>query len=259
MNLIPLAFNTHREAIRDKILYVILVFALLMISLSILMSFISLSQEDKIVMDMGLSSINIFGLLITIFVGTTLLHKEIERKTIFLLLPKPLRRSDFILGKYLGLCTTLFIITLAMSLTFYLVYWYTTRHFDQVLKILPVSGQAILFIYIELMLITAIAIFFSTFSSSVMSAIFTLGMYVIGHLTQDIVNFGKLSGNAIVEALTTIIYYILPDLERLNLKNQVMFGTELPTESLLTSLGYGFLYTTVLLILSIIIFESREF
>ena len=259
MNLIPLAFNTHREAIRDKILYVILVFALLMISLSILMSYISLSEEEKIVMDMGLSSINIFGLLITIFVGTTLLHKEIERKTIYLLLPKPLRRTDFILGKYLGLCTTLFIITIAMSICFYLVYWYTTHKFDKVLDILPVSGQALLFIYVELMLVTAIAIFFSTFSSSVMSAIFTLGMYDIGHLTQDIVNFGKLFGNGIVEALTKIIYYILPDLERLNLKNQVMFGEKLATESMMMSLGYGFLYTVVLLILSIIIFESREF
>lgn len=255
----PLAFNTHREAIRDKILYLILVFAVMMMGAGVLLSFLSLNQEGKIVVDLGLSSISIFGLMITIFIGTTLIHKEIERKTVFLLLPKPLHRAEFILGKYLGLCTTLLVITVAMAATFYAIIALLTRHWEAILDIVAPTGQAILLMYVELMLLTAVAIFFSTFSSSVMSAVFTIGTYVVGHLSQDIVNFGKLSNNDSLILVTKGIYYLLPDLERLNLKNELMFGPGVPPEVLLASAGYGLLYALTLLMLSIWIFNQREF
>lgn len=259
MGMMPLAFNTHREAIRDKILYLILVFAILMMGAGVLLSYLSLNQEGKIVIDLGLSSISIFGLLITIFIGTTLIHKEIERKTVFLLLPKPLHRAEFILGKYVGLCTTLFVVVLSMAITFYGIIVLLTRHWQAILDIVAPTSQAILLIYIELMLLTAVAIFFSTFSSSIMSATFTMGIYVVGHLSQDIVNFGKLSGNEMLIMMTQAIYYVLPDLERLNLKNELMFGPGVSPEVLFASVGYGLLYALTLLILSIGIFSKREF
>lgn len=259
MNFLPLALNTLRETIRDKILYVILLFALLMIASGLLLANLSMNEQSKLVLDLGLSSISIFGLIITVFVGTNLLNKEIDKKTIYLLLTKPIRRSDFILGKYLGLCLTLALITLAMSFTFYLVLWYTMQGTDlSLMDWLPTSAMALVLIYCEMMLLTAAAIFFSTFSSPVMSAMFTLGLYLIGHMSYDILQFGRLTGKPVLEQLTQILFYILPDLERLNLKN-VLIHEPLPLEVMSSSLGYGALYILGLLILSMLIFEGKEF
>ena len=259
MNFIPLALNTLRETIRDKILYVILIFALLMISSGALLSKLSMNQQGKIVLDLGLSAISIFGLIITIFVGTNLLSKEIDKKTIYLLISKPIRRSDFILGKYIGLGLTLFIIVLAMSIAFYGVLWYTLRSFDvDLMSWLPNSAMALILIYVEMMLLTAAAIFFSTFATPVMGAMFTLGLYFIGHLSNDIVQFGKLTGQESLARITELLFYILPDLERLNLKN-VLINQPVSLEAFGSSLAYGLLYILGLLILSMFIFEGREF
>ena len=258
MNIFPLAFNTLKETIRDKILYTILLFAILMIGSGILLSYLSLGQENKIVLDLGLSSINIFGLIVTIFVGTSLLSKEIDKKTIYLLLSKPLRRLDFIFGKYLGLCLTLFIIVACMSIAYFGVSWYTSSSNMAFLNTVYASSLAIMLIYIELMLLIAVAIFFSTFSSPVLSAMFTLSVYVMGHLSNDMISFGKLSQNASLETITRIVFYVLPDLERLNLKNLPLTET-LPPEIWLSSVAYGLMYALALLCLSVIIFERREF
>lgn len=256
--MLPLALNTLKETIRDKILYTILLFALLMISSGILLQFLSLNQENKIVLDLGLSSISLFGLVITVFVGTNLLSKEIDKKTVYLLLSKPLRRSDFIFGKYIGLCFTLFIITLFMGVAYFGVSYYTSGTLQVFLSTLLGSVQAIAMIYVELMLLTAIAIFFSTFSSPIMSAVFTLGAYVIGHLSNDMIAFGKISGNDVLQRFTQIMFYVLPDLERLNLKNMVL-NQSVSLDVFLSSLLYGLCYSLALLFLSCLIFEGREF
>lgn len=259
MNFIPLALNTLRETIRDKILYVILLFALLMISSGLLLSRLSMNEQSKIVLDLGLSSISFFGLIITVFVGTSLLSKEIDKKTIYLLISKPIRRSDFILGKYIGLCLSLFIIVFAMSIAFFAVLWYTmgAQNID-FMSWVPNSIMAIALIYVEIILLTAGAIFFSTFATPVMGAMFTIGLYFIGHLSNDIVQFGKLTGQESLVRITEILFYILPDLERLNLKN-VLINEPISIQVFGNSLGYGFLYILGLLILSMFIFEGREF
>jgi ABC-type transport system involved in multi-copper enzyme maturation permease subunit len=256
MKAIPLAFNTLKEAIRDKILYVILVFALLMLMSSILLSTLSLSSQDKIVMDLGLSAISIFGVIITVFLGTNLLHKEIDKKTVFLLLPKPISRSDFILGKYIGMCLTQLIITLAMGLAFYGVLAFVAP--TEVSGLFGGTAQALILIYLELMVLNAVAVFFSTFATPIMSAVFTIATYVIGHLSNDVISFGKLSGNPALAKLTEGLFYVLPDLERMNLKNQIM-ATGASSEVMLGSIGYGLLYAASLLVLSILIFDGREF
>jgi Cu-processing system permease protein len=258
MNFMPLALNTLREAIRDKILYVILLFAFLLMASGILLRSLSLNQEIKIVMDLGLSSINVFGLILTVFIGTNLLNKEIDKKTIFLLLSKPLNRSDFILGKFMGLSMTLFMITLSMALAFYAVLGYSVGGAESLLPILKGSAQALLLSYLEMLLLTAFAIFFSTFATPIMSAVFTMGIYVIGHMSNDILAFGKLSGHATMRQLTEALFYVLPDLERLNLKSQLMTAP-VSAEIFGTSLGYGLLYCLALLFLAMMIFEAREF
>lgn len=259
MNLMPLALNTLRETIRDKVLYVIVIFALMMIASGTLLSTLSLNQEAKIVLDLGLSAVSLFGLIITIFVGTNLLNKEIDKKTIYLLLSKPLRRSNFILGKFLGLSLTLGVITLAMGAAFYAMLWYTTHALNlDFISWVPTSAMALTLIYVEMLLLTAAAIFFSTFATPVMSALFTLGVYLIGHMSYDILQFGKLTGKPMLTEVTRLLFYVLPDLERLNLKN-VLIQQPVSMKIFASSLGYGAMYILGLLILSMLIFEGKEF
>lgn len=259
MSFLPLALNTLRETIRDKILYVILVFALMMIASSVLLADLSLGQQGRLVVDLGLSAISIFGLIITIFVGTNLVNKEIDKKTIYLILSKPIRRSEFVLGKFFGLSLTLGVITLAMSLCFFAVLWTTLRGMGaDPLVWFPTSAMALSLIYIEMLLLTAAAIFFSTFASPVMSAMFTLGLYLIGHMSYDILNFGKLTGQVMLQQVTQALFFVLPDLERLNLKN-VLIQAPVPIDVFGSSLAYGLLYIAGLLVLSMLIFEGKEF
>ncbi len=254
MNIIPIALNTYKEAIRDKVLYIILVFSLFLIGGSLALSSLSLGQNEKIVVDLGLASINIFGVLIALFVGTNLLNKEIEKKTIYLLLTKPLSKSGFIIGKHLGLSLTIFVIVAMMTLFFYGLLYFMTGQTPAIYL------QAIFLTYIELILLIALAIFFSTIAPPTMSAIYTLCVYIIGHFSRDLLNFGKMSENPVFTDITKAIYYIVPDLEKLNLKNLVTYNSQLLTPDIFTSgLIYGFLYTIILIIVSVLSFEFKEF
>ncbi|MFN8577387.1 MAG: ABC transporter permease [Candidatus Sericytochromatia bacterium] len=254
MSLLPIAFNTYKEAIRDKVLYIILVFSVVMIAGSLILSALSLGQNDKIVIDLGLASISIFGVLITLFVGTNLLNKEIDKKTIYLLLTKPLTKSGFIIGKHIGLSLTLFVIISLMTLFFYGLVYFVTGEFN------PIYLQAIFLTYIELILLIAIAIFFSTIAPPTMSAIYTLAIYIIGHFSRDLLNFGELSQNQLFMNVTRAIYYILPDLEKLNIKNLVTYNSNnLSTEIFTGGLTYGLLYTAIVITLAVLSFEFKEF
>lgn len=260
MNFMPLAMNTLKESIRDKLLYVILFFALLMIGSGVILSALSLNQQTRIVMDLGLSSISIFGLIITVFVGTSLVSKEVDKKTIYLLLSKPLRRRDFILGKFLGLSFTLFIIFAAMAACFYGVLAYH-EGFDltALMPLIPGTATTLLLIYVEILLLIAAAIFFSTFATPVMSAMFTLSLYVIGHASNDILTFARANNGGMVEKFMEVLFLVLPDLERLNLKNTFLLEGALNQELISASLTYGLLYVIALLLLSILVFEGKEF
>lgn len=254
MSILPVAYNTYKESVRDKILYVILLFSVFMTGASFFLSAISLGQNHKIVVDLGLASINIFGVLITLFVGTSLLYKEVDKKTIYLLLTKPLRRSDFILGKHLGLSITLFVVLTMMTIFFYGVVFITGA------PILVEYLWAILLSYIELTVLIAVAIVFSTIASPIMSSIYTLCIYIIGHFSNDLVNFGKMTQNETIIMLTKAIYYILPDLEKFNVKNLVVYSADKINYDLITgSIGYGLLYTFMLLSLAVLSFELKDF
>lgn len=254
MSIIPIAKNTFKEAIRDKILYIIILFSIFIIGASVILSTLSIGQDQKIIVDMGLSAISIFGVLITLFVGTTLLNKEIEKKTIYLLLTKPLRRSDFILGKHLGMSYTLLVIISIMTLCFYGVLYF------QGMPLNPVYLQSIFMNYIELILLIAIAIFFSTFASPVMSSMYTLGFYLVGHFSKDLLEIGKLSKNETFMEITKYLYYFLPDLEKLNIKNMVLYLDQANINDLfLWGSIYGLIYMSVVLVMSIFVFEFKEF
>lgn len=250
------ASNVFRETIRDRILYLIVFFAVLLLLGARLLPDLSAGAEFKLILDLGLGVISLFGLVIAVFLGTSLLNKEIEKRTIFILIAKPLGRGEFIFGKHLGLAAVLALLVGLMSVCFFGII---------LLQRVPVGELAggllmsLVFAYLELLLIVAAALFFGSFASSVMASIFTLSLYLMGHFTQDLLRLGQISKNASVEQITRAIYLVLPDLERLNLRNGVVFG-QLPAPLELLSAGlYGLLYTGILLGLAVAVFARREF
>ncbi|MFZ3014733.1 MAG: ABC transporter permease subunit, partial [Nitrospira sp.] len=200
MRILSIAVNTFRENLREKLLYNLLFFALLMIGSSILLSRITLGDYHRLILDLGLASINLFGVLIAIFVGIGLVSKEVDRKTIYTIVSKPIPRYEFLLGKYCGLVITLFANTIVMVLGLLIV-----LHIMDV-PITSLVFKSLALIFLELMVITAVAVLFSTFTSATLSAIFTLAVYVIGHLSGDLKEFARKLDD-ISQVAVNAIYY----------------------------------------------------
>jgi ABC-type transport system involved in multi-copper enzyme maturation permease subunit len=205
-----------------------------------------------LLLDVGMGSINIFGVLIAIFVGIGLVNKEIEKKTIYTIVSKPVARHEFLLGKYAGLTITLFVNTAIMAAGLLLVL------FAQDVPITGMLFKALGLIFVEFMVIMAVALLCSTFTSATLSAIFTLALYVIGHLTADLKSFGAKMDEGVRMVLNGL-YYVLPNLERFNLKGHVVHNLEVPVSDLLLVVLYGLSYVTFLLLSASIIFQRRDF
>jgi len=251
-----IAWNTLKESVRERVLYNLVVFALLMFGAAILVGGISVGIEHIIIVNLGLSSISVFGLMMAIFIGITLVWKEIDKRTIFSILAKPVRRWEFILGKYAGLMLTLLINIAVMTAGFYgtLLYAKRTLEWSDLIAV-----QAVYFIFLQLALVVGIALFFSCISTPVLSAVFTLSIYVIGNLLADIRWFGRESQGVFVEGLTTAIYYLLPNFANMNVISQTAHGEAVPGYLLMANTLYSLLYLSVLLSAAILVFEKREF
>ncbi|MGP1383294.1 MAG: ABC transporter permease [Thainema sp.] len=251
-----IASNVFRETIRDRILYLVGLFAIVFLLALLLLPSVAASTEDKILLDVGLAGITLIGLVVSVFVGTGLINKEIEKRTVLVLLAKPVSRSEFILGKHLGL-TAVIAVLLALMAAIYLggLYWQNIAF--------PLESIAIslLFLLLELSLIIAVALLFGSTMSSLLASLLTFAIYLVGHFSQDLVRLGQLSEQADIQRITNSIYLILPDLSRLDLKNLAVYGMDaLPsTANLLLNVAYGFLYMIVLLCLSTLIFLRRQF
>lgn len=248
-----IALNTFRESLRDKILYNLLLFAGMLIGISVLLADLTIMEHHKIVADMGLAAINLTGVIIAIFVGISLVNKEIDRKTVYTIMARPISRTSFILGKYAGLALTLFVNVAIMLAVFLMTLWFYQ---------MPVGlaiFQAVALIFVELLVVTAIALFFSTFSSSTLSAILTLGIYVIGHLTTDLRNVAGKSGNETASAIMNGLYYLCPNLESLNIKGQAAVGIPVGPDYLVLASLYGLVYAAVLVAGACFVFQRRDF
>lgn len=251
-----IALHTFKESVRDKVLYNLILFALLLIGAAILFGSISVGIEQIILVNLSLSSISVFGLLMAIFIGIGLVSKEIERRTIYNILSKPVRRAEFIIGKYFGLLLTLVINTATMTAGFYLALFYQKRSLG--FADLNALG-AIYFILLELALVVGIALLFSCISTPILSAVFTFCLFVIGNLSSDIRWFGQETQNAWVEKLTTLLYYVLPNFSDFNVIAATAHGEKIPGYLLVSNSLYAFLYVTILISAAILIFEEREF
>jgi ABC-type transport system involved in multi-copper enzyme maturation permease subunit len=252
MKVLSIALNTFRENLRDKLLYNLLIFALLMIGSSLLLMRLTLGEFHRLLLDIGLGSVNIFSVLIAIFVGIGLVSKEIDKKTIYTIVSKPVARFEFLLGKFFGLTITLLVNMLIMTAGLLAVLM------AQSVPIEAVLFQAIGLILLECMVVTAVALLCSTFTSATLSAIFTLAIYVIGHLTADLKTFGQKMdglGRSVLEGM----YYLLPNLERFNLKGNVTHHIDVPLNELVLIVAYGMAYAAFLLLLASVIFQRRDF
>jgi len=247
-----ISLNTYRETVRDKVLYNLVLFALILIASSYILGQISVHQEVKIIKDLGLASIAVFGSVIAIFIGIGLVSKEIDKRTLYALLPKPISRVHFILGKYFGLCLTLAVNVTIMTVALYALLYAMTRSFE------PSLLKAIYLIYFELVLLTALALFFSTFTSSILSGVFTGFFYVVGHFSAELKHLDTVVESSFLPQLTQAIYYLVPNLRNFDVKSRVVAGDPVPFSMLGYSTAYGVVYIAVLLVLSAVVFNRRN-
>lgn len=253
MRISAIALNTFREAVRDRILYSILAFALLLIGASVVLAGLSIGQESKIVKDLGLASTSLFGTFIAIFLGITLVFKEIDRRTIYAIIPKPIPRSQFVLGKYVGLVLTLFVTVGVMALLVFCLAWAQDGRATP--GLLAAAGAD----FVALMIVTAVALVFSTFSTPTLSAIFSLAIFVIGRLSADLVLFAEHFGGSGLRALVYAIYLVLPDLGRFQIGSQVVHGIPMRPAEIGAAVTYGLAYVAVLLLVAVAVFQRRDF
>ncbi len=253
MKIAVIARNTFKEAKRDRILYLLFFFGAVFILSARVLALLTVGDRAKIIKDVGLASISVFGILMAVLIGTGLVYKEIDKKTIFTLLSKPLRRSEFILGKFLGLVLTLFIMISLMTVIFLAVVYLHTSSLEW--KMLVAVG----FIFLELVLVTAVAIFFSSFSTPILSSIFSLAFILIGHLTWGLELLIRKIRSGTGRTVARILYQVLPDLENFNFKTEVVHNLPIPPKIYVPSILYGIFYTVFILGLAVLVFRRRDF
>jgi ABC-type transport system involved in multi-copper enzyme maturation permease subunit len=261
-----IALNVFRESVRDKVLYNLVAFALLLIASSVLLAQLTAGQDVRIIKDLGLAAISVFGLFIAVFIGIGLVSKEVERRSIYTLLSKPVRRSDVVLGKYAGLVLTLLVNVAVMSAALYAVLaymgWTESAEFKRGWEAPaadPALLKAIALIFVELMLLTAIALFFSTFSTPLLSAAFTFALFVVGHFDADLRRFEQIVESRTVAAAARGLYYVLPNLSAFDVKARVVHAQPIGASEMLLSSAYGFVYITILLLAATFVFGRRDF
>jgi len=247
-----LAWNTFRETVRDRIFYLVAVFGFVMLASTAVLSPLSIGAQGKIMTDVGLAAMTIFGLLVVVFVGSNMVRKEMDKGTITTILAKPVGRREYLLGKFLGLNLTLISMLGIMGVLFLLMLFLAPGTFS--FRFL----NAFYLAFWELVLINAVVIFFSTCVSSILAAVFTLGTFVIGHLSQSIRDFGSLQGTVLQQKMSTVVYYMVPDLEIFNVRGQVVHADPVSASHLIWATVYAVGWSAILILLAGAIFARKE-
>jgi ABC-type transport system involved in multi-copper enzyme maturation permease subunit len=261
-----IATNVFRESVRDKVLYNLVAFAVLLMAASFLIGQLTVGQDMKIIKDLGLAATSLFGLFIAVFIGIGLVWKEVERRSIYTLLSKPIARPQFILGKYAGLLLTLAVNVAAMTVAFYAVLavlaWTSTPQAKAVWDAPALDPRmlvAVLLIYAELAIVTACALFFSSFSTPMLSAALTLALYVIGSFNADLRNFESVVDSPAAAWLARFLYYTLPNLAPFDVKSAVVHGQPVAAGYVLLTLAYAVVYISILVTATMAVFSRRDF
>jgi len=248
-----IASNTIREAIRNKVLYALVFFAVLLIGVGVVLSTLSYVEQERIIQDVGLSAIRLFSALIAIFLGVGLIHKEVDRRTIYTIVTKSVARWEFLLGKYFGLVAMVWMQVVIMSAAFLAVSWLTGAplHVQHLYALLLTGG--------EVALLVAIATFFSAFTTPMLASFFTGGFYVVGHLTRDLKQLGSQSDVESVKTAANVLYRLLPDLESFNLTIEALHDLPVSPTEVWAPLAYGAFYVMLVLIAGSVVFHFKDF
>jgi ABC-type transport system involved in multi-copper enzyme maturation permease subunit len=249
------ATNTFREAVRDRVLYNLVFFALLMMSAAILVGQISIGIQESVIVSLGLTAISVIGIFIAVFIGVGLVSKEMDKRTLYALLAKPVERWQFLLGKFVGLVMTLTVNTAAMTVGLYLVLWTVKNPLTRGDLSLVVAVYLIL---LKLALIVALAMLFSCFTTPFLAILFTLGLYVTGLFAEDLRTMQTVDLAASTTRMLRGISYLLPNFENFNVMGAVAHGRGVPFTLLVQDTGYALLYGALVLAGAALIFSRRN-
>jgi ABC-type transport system involved in multi-copper enzyme maturation permease subunit len=249
-----IAKNAFREAVRDRILYNLILFVLILTAAAVFLGDLTAGQESRVIVNLGLGSILIFGVFIAIFVGVSLVSKEIEKRTVYSIFSKPIGRGEFIVGKYLGLCATLLVNVIVMGTGVTIALLWTEGG-----KFAPVIWPAVLLIFFELTIVTAVAIMFSSFSTPALSALLTFFVFLIGHFSTSLRDVSAALGSKSANVLFTAIYYLLPNLSNFSFISNAANGQTIPLGFICASAAYAIAFDMVLITITAMIFSRRNF
>jgi ABC-type transport system involved in multi-copper enzyme maturation permease subunit len=261
-----IALAVFRESVRDRVPLAIAGFGVLMVASSYLISQMTAGQDLKIVKDLGLAALSLLGLLIAVFIGIGLVAKEVEKRSIYSLLSKPVTREQLVLGKFAGLTMTLAVNLAAMSAALYavLMYYQFTASPSQ-LAAWPAPPTdprlliAIALVFAELALVTAVALFFSTFAGPLTAILLTLSLWVAGHFNADLRRFEEVVDAPAAAYVAKVLYYVLPNLAPFNIKAEIVHGVPVAASHVWLTLAYAVVYITLTLLGAMAIFRRRDF
>lgn len=253
MNIWPIALNSFKESIRQKVLYIIVIFSFIVILSALLYKTLAINQEVKLMKDVGLAAMMVLGMLIAIFTSTGSISKEIDSKTIQTLLAKPIRRSEFITGKFLGAVLTTLLNLVIMAAGFLIIVGLVEKASPFYLL------KAIVLIAFELFILISASIFFSTVFTQTFATIFTLLLFLIGHVTSLLPYLIHKAEGIGVKIIASIFYYLLPNLQYFNLRNEAVNNLSIPGSLITLTIIYGLLYTAIGLILANLVIRGKDF
>jgi len=249
---LAIARNTLREAVRDRVLYLFLGFAVLLLVSSKLFGMLTVGDEGKIIMDLGLAGIQFFSMLISVMMSVLLVSREVDSRTVFNILAKPVRRWQFILGKYLGLLATVAANLALMALT--LVALVALYQRELVLSLLFAAAM----IFIEMAVLTAFATLFAVLTRPMLGSVMSLAVFIIGHISEDLWLLTQHITAGFSRPLIAAVYYIIPNLERFNFKTEVGHDLGVQPAAVILAVAYGLLYTVLVLFLACLRFSRKD-
>jgi ABC-type transport system involved in multi-copper enzyme maturation permease subunit len=249
-----IAFNTFREAVRDRVLYNLLVFAVLLIASSLVLGQISIGIEKIVLVNLGLTSISIFGIVIAIFIGIGLVSKEIDKKTLYTVLARPVRRWEFIVGKFAGLIGTLAVNAFLMSLGFFAALLIQQHRF---LRSDMYLLAALYFILLEFVIVTAVALLFSSFSTPLFSTIFSFSLFAVGTFGEDLRGFASTT-HGLTRVTVAAVAYIVPNLSSFNVISLVAHDQPVVGRLVAINTAYALCYSALVVAGAVMIFDRRN-
>jgi ABC-type transport system involved in multi-copper enzyme maturation permease subunit len=254
-NVWTVAMNTFREAVRDRVLYNLVFFALLMMGAAILVGQISIGIEEGVIVSLGLTAISVIGIFIAVFIGVGLVSKEMEKRTLYALLAKPVERWEFLLGKYGGLVMTLTVNTAAMAAGLYVALWTVKHSLERSDWYLLVAVYLIL---LKLALIVALAMLFSCFTTPFLAILFTIGLYIAGVFAEDLRTMQAVDLAPGTMKMLRGISYLLPNFENFNVMGAVAHARGVPATLVWQDTGYAVLYAAIVLVTAAVVFSRRN-